>query len=103
MPLSVQRTRRTGQGYIEPLLEVGKALPLHMVFIPAGTFPMGSPEDEPERSDNESPQHSVTVPTFFIGRYPITQAQWQAVVALEPVEPTLSHQPFRFHGNDFSS
>ena len=54
---------RTGQGYIEPLLDVADALPLHMVLIPGGTFRMGSPDDEPERDDTEGPQHEVTVPT----------------------------------------
>ena len=101
MPLSVQRTRRTGQGYIEPLLDVvGKALPLHMVFIAGDTFTMGSPKDEPERYDNEGPQHSVTVPTFFMGRYPVTQAQWRVVAAMPQIEHELKAAPSGFKGDN---
>jgi len=45
---------------------------------------MGSPATELGRRDVESPQHQVTVPTFFSGKYPITQAQWQAVMGNNP-------------------
>jgi hypothetical protein len=40
-----------------------------MVVIPEGAFLMGSPEDEPERRDDEEPQHEVTVPRFALGIY----------------------------------
>ena len=53
---------------------------LPMVYIPGGTFMMGSPETETGRRDDESPQHQVTVPAFYAGKYPVTQAQWQAVM-----------------------
>ncbi len=52
-----------------------------MVRIPAGTFQMGSPKDEPERSSDEGPQHEVTVRPFAIGKYEITVAQFRAFVA----------------------
>ena len=55
MSLTVRRDARTGYGFIEPYLDVGDAIPLHMVQIPAGTFLMGSPENEPEREASESP------------------------------------------------
>jgi len=84
MPLTVRRTPRTGRGFIEPLLDVGDAMPLHMVRIPGGTFTMGSPDDEPERDKREGPQHEVTVPTCFMGRYPITQAQYERVMETNP-------------------
>ncbi len=99
-PLSVRRIPRTRQGYIEPLLNVGTAIPLHMVLIPGGTFTMGSPEDELERNDNESPQHDVTVAQFFLGRYPITQAQWRAVAGLPQAKQTLDPEPSHFKGKD---
>jgi formylglycine-generating enzyme required for sulfatase activity len=62
-----------------------------MVEIPAGTFYMGSPENEEGRYDSESPQHQVTVPSFFIGKYPLTQAQYQAI---------MGNNPARFKGNN---
>jgi len=40
-----------------------------MVVIPAGTFMMGSPEDEEGREDDEGPQHEVTIAKpFAVGR-----------------------------------
>ncbi len=57
------------------------AKPLEMVLIPAGTFMMGSPEDEIGRYTDEGPQHQVTLTkSFYLGKYEVTQAQWQAVM-----------------------
>ncbi len=79
----------------------GKGIPpLEMVAIPSGKFVMGSPPDEPERYDDESPQHEVTVLPFFIGKYPVTQAQWRAVAALPPVNRKLKPDPSRFKGDN---
>ncbi|MEG4215121.1 formylglycine-generating enzyme family protein [Microcoleus sp. Pol14C6] len=64
--------------------DLGNGIVLEMVYIPGGTFMMGSPETEAGRYDNESPQHQVTVPTFYAGKYPITQEQWQAVMGNNP-------------------
>jgi len=72
---------------------------LEMVLVPGGTFLMGSPDDEPENYDDEKPQHPVTVPTFFMGRYPITQAQWKTVAKLPQVNQSLKLNPSNFKGN----
>ena len=45
---------------------------------------MGSPETEAERSSDESPQHYVDVPEFLMGKYAVTQAQWEAVMGNNP-------------------
>jgi formylglycine-generating enzyme required for sulfatase activity len=51
-----------------------------MVWIPAGTFMMGSPESEPGNSPMET-QHQVTLTKgFYMGKYPVTQAQYQEVM-----------------------
>jgi formylglycine-generating enzyme required for sulfatase activity len=65
--------------------DLGNGSVLEMVYIPGGTFMMGSPETESDRQSNESPQHQVTLPTFYAGKYPITQAQWQAVMGNNPL------------------
>ena len=52
---------------------------LDMVFIPGGTFTMGSPKNEKDSHNNERPQHNVKVPSFFMGKYPITQGQWKVI------------------------
>ena len=72
------------------------------MLIPGGTFIMGSPPDELDRRTNEGPQHSVTVPPFLMGRYPITQAQWRSI-ALRPdlqVNQELNPDPAYFKGDD---
>ena len=97
MKLIIQRENRKAHYYPEDL---GNGVTLNMVLIPGGTFLMGSPEDEPERSHRESPQHEVTVPSFFMGKYLVTQAQWQAVAALPKVNQDLMPNPSRFKGGD---
>jgi formylglycine-generating enzyme required for sulfatase activity len=97
MKLIIQRKTRQAQYYPEDL---GNGVTLDMVLIPGGTFLMGSPEDELERSNSESPQHEVTVPSFFMAKYPVTQAQWQAVVALPKVDQDLKPDPSDFKGSD---
>jgi formylglycine-generating enzyme required for sulfatase activity len=75
---------------------------MDMVSIPAGVFTMGSPKYEPERRGNEGPQHQVTLGQFFIGAWPVTQAQWAAVVTRSPAEHTYELDPFPsfFRGDD---
>jgi formylglycine-generating enzyme required for sulfatase activity len=58
---------------------LGKGVTLEMVSIPSGTFTMGSTE-----YDNEKPTHSVTVQPFFMAKYPVTQAQWKAIMGNNP-------------------
>ncbi|NJK41663.1 MAG: formylglycine-generating enzyme family protein [Acaryochloridaceae cyanobacterium SU_2_1] len=55
-----------------------------MMSIPSGTFTMGSPTSELQRDSDEDPQHKVTVPAFYLGKYPVTQAQWQAIMGSNP-------------------
>jgi formylglycine-generating enzyme required for sulfatase activity/uncharacterized caspase-like protein len=64
--------------------DLGNGVTLDMVQIPGGTFTMGSPESEKDRSSDESPQHQVTVPGFFMGKYEITQEQYQAIMGTNP-------------------
>ncbi len=100
MSLTIRHTSRTGRGYKEPLLEITNGLPLHMVLVLGGTFTMGSPEDEPKRDEEEGPQHEVIVPTFFMGRYPVTQAQWKAVAQLPEAKRELTSDPSEFKGEN---
>ena len=79
---------------------LGNDVTLDMVAIPEGTFEMGSPETEEGHEDDESPQHLVTVQPFFLGKYPITQAQWQAVANLPQINQELDPDPSIFKGAD---
>ncbi|MBE9232217.1 SUMF1/EgtB/PvdO family nonheme iron enzyme [Cuspidothrix issatschenkoi LEGE 03284] len=73
--------------------DLGKGVKLEMIAIPGGTFWMGSPENEAERSSWESPQHQVTVPSFFMGKYQLTQAQYQAIMGSNPSRFTGNNRP----------
>jgi formylglycine-generating enzyme required for sulfatase activity len=64
--------------------DLGNNVTLEMVEIPAGSFKMGSPAGEKGRGENEGPQHTVNVPTFFMGRFAVTQEQYQQVMDKNP-------------------
>ena len=70
---------------------------LELMPIPGDTFTMGSPEGE--GYDTEKPQHEVTVPSFLMGKYLVTQAQWRVVSALPKVTQDLEADPSRFEGD----
>ena len=54
---------------------------LGFIHIPAGPFIMGSdPQKDEYAQDEEQPQHEVTLPEFWIAKYPLTVAQWRAFV-----------------------
>ena len=73
--------------------DLGNGVLLEMVEIPGGTFIMGSPDSEAERGSNESPQHQVTVPSFYIGKYELTQAQYQVILGTKLVSVKGNNRP----------
>jgi formylglycine-generating enzyme required for sulfatase activity len=86
-------------------------LSLELVAIPGGEFLMGSPPDEtgrdiyfPTYQDTEGldveAQHRVTIPPFWMGQYPITQAQWRVVAALPAINRDLELNPSSFKGDN---
>ena len=93
----IDRQRRSAEFFAEDL---GNGVILEMVSIPGGSFLMGSPDGEKEREDSEGPQHRVTVPEFFMGKYPLTQAQWRAVAGLPKVNHDLEAEPSKFNGDN---
>jgi formylglycine-generating enzyme required for sulfatase activity len=60
-------------------IELGNGIDLEMVYIPGGSYMMGSQE-----LDAEKPLHQVTVSPFHLGKYPITQAQYEAMMGENP-------------------
>lgn len=56
--------------------------------------------DEPLVDETETPRHLVTVASFFIGRYEVTQAEWRAVVSLPKVDRDLNPDPSEFKGDN---
>ncbi|MFA6109848.1 MAG: SUMF1/EgtB/PvdO family nonheme iron enzyme [Candidatus Latescibacterota bacterium] len=58
---------------------------MDFVWIAPGTFMMGSPSSESGRGSNEGPQHEVTLTQgYWLGKYEITQGQWQGVLGTTP-------------------
>lgn len=95
--LIVRRTPSQNPCFDEML---GNSLSLRMMQIPGGQFTMGSSVTEPDRFDDEGPQHPVSIQPFFMGKYPITQAQWRYVSALPPMQRSLQAAPSRFYGDN---
>jgi formylglycine-generating enzyme required for sulfatase activity len=69
----IDRQSRSAQCLTESL---GGSLKLELVLIPSGTFLMG----DARHHQDEQPIHQVTVPSFYMGKYPITQAQYRSVM-----------------------
>jgi len=91
-----QTVKRRGQAkYYEE--DLGGGVILEMVSIPAGLFFMGSAAGS--GYVNEKPQHQVMVSSFWMGRYPVTQAQWRAALKLPKVRIDLPPDPFHFKGD----
>jgi formylglycine-generating enzyme required for sulfatase activity len=57
---------------------------LEMVNLPASEFLIGSPDSDPDVQNHKKPQHQVKVNSFAIGKYPVTQAQYEAVMGINP-------------------
>ena len=75
--------RRQGSA-LQKVEKLANNVTLEMVYIPGGTFTMGSPKSEANRDSDEGPQHQVKVPPFYLGKYPVTQAQYQAIMGNNP-------------------
>ena len=86
--------------FTEQLEGLDNAIPLDMIYIEGGRFAMGASEDEPEAGEDEKPQHEVNVQNFFMGRYPITQAQWRVVAQWQKKKINLDPYPSRFKGDN---
>ncbi len=83
----IARTKCSAEQFTEDL---GKGISLELIVIPAGSFQMGSLRNI--GNADEQPQHFVTIKSFMLGKYLITQRQWKAVVGKLP--------PCRFKGDN---
>lgn len=77
----VERTKKIANQFIEDL---GQGIKLEMVEVPSGTFTMGSSSSEAQRDSDEDPQHKVNIESFYLGKYEVTQAQYQAIMGNDP-------------------
>jgi len=79
------RIREMIAGGVKPCVpELTNSIGMRFTLIPPGTFWMGSPEDEPDRSADEV-RHEVTLTRpFWMGVSPVTQSQYEAVMGKNP-------------------
>ena len=57
----------------------------NMVYVEGGTFMMGATAEQKSDADkNEKPVHQVTLSSFSIGKYEVTQEEWEAVMGSNP-------------------
>jgi uncharacterized repeat protein (TIGR02543 family) len=78
-------TSLSATGYTANIIIYAKwKLIVEMVCINPGTFMMGSPANDPFSDAIETPQHKVTLTGFYLGKYLITQAQYEAVMGTNP-------------------
>jgi len=67
---------------------------IEFVLIPAGKFTMGSPLGEQGRYDDEGPAHEVIIKSpFYMGKYPVTQKQWEKVMENNPSDFKGENRP----------
>ena len=105
-----QQRTLTARQFVEDL---GQGVGLEMVEIPGGKFLMGTSEKDKERVkkeytrywgkesaerwvNSEMPQHEVSLESFYIGKFTITQQQWRLVAGWEKVERDLDPNPSHF-------
>jgi formylglycine-generating enzyme required for sulfatase activity/tRNA A-37 threonylcarbamoyl transferase component Bud32 len=72
---------------------LGSGVTLEMVSIPGGSFQMGSPSGESGRESDEGPVHTVELDGFWMGKFEVTQGQYQAVMGTNPSRFKGSNRP----------
>ena len=81
---------QTGTRPRELAVDLGGGVKLEMVLIPAGEFMMGSPDSDYDSRADEKLQHRVRITKpFYLGKYLVTQEQWQV---------TMGNNPSKFKG-----
>jgi len=76
-----------------PTSHMVASIGMEMIFCPPGTFMMGSPTSESGRGTDET-QHQVTLTNgFYLGKYEVTQAQYETVIGSNPSSPQGNNRP----------
>lgn len=88
---------KTGKMFVEYL---GGDCDIEMIFIPNGTFVMGSSNSEFGREKDESPTHRAKLNSFYMSKYPITQLQWRTVISYPKVKRPVKDNPSFFKGDN---
>lgn len=78
-----ERVGQRARQYVEQLEPGAAGAALELVWIPGGTFLMGSPKSQ--GYEDEHPQRRVMVAPFLMGKYPVTREQWECLMGESPV------------------
>ena len=70
----------------ETSIKLSESVNITLIRIPYGSFVMGSTQEDPDARPNEMPAHEVNVESFWFGKFPVTNAQWNAVFPGTPRE-----------------
>ena len=65
------------------IVQVGN-VQFEMVYVEGGTFRMGATKEQGDARNNEKPVHPVTLSSYLIGKYEVTQALWEEVMGSNP-------------------
>ena len=77
-----------------PLQTVFSQASNSMILIRGGSFLMGSPEDEPGRNmTDEGPVHKVNISSFYMAKYPVTQAEYELIMGANPSQNKGENHP----------
>lgn len=72
---------------------------MEFVLIPAGSFVMGSSNHAREAATDEKPAHRVNISQpFYLGKYEVTQAEWEAVMGSSPYSESRSNDFYQLPG-----
>ena len=88
--LKITKYPGQAEGFTENL---GNGVTLEMVKIPGGSFIMGAPKDEERSRYKKRPQHKVNIQPFFMGKYQVTQEQYQVIMETNPSRFEGKKQP----------
>ena len=92
---TLQKQTGKAQSFKEPLPNGSF---IEMVMVPKTVGRVGSPVTEEGRMPDEEEPYQVTLGTFYISKYPITQSQWKAVASLSQISQSLNPAPSAFSG-----
>ena len=91
------RSVKVANGYMVPYTATipGTKVKFEMLPIPGGTFKMGSPESEEDRSDDEGPQIEVTVEPFWMAKYEVSWNEYKQFMRLDKVFKAFQQRGLR--------
>jgi len=85
---AVRRQKETADAMKIPLqrrIELAEGVKMALILIPAGQFVMGSSKGQKDKCADEMPAHRVTITRpFYMGKYEVSQEEWQAVMGENP-------------------